>query len=234
MRPTFRQGPSALVIYMRPADQAGPSPAPAEATAAPTDIPLIATPTATFTPAVPMVAAIDKGVNCRFGPSTYYAAIDALLVGSPVPIIGRTEDSSWWQIHSPSGGSGKCFVAANVTQTSGNLAGIPVVGVPDVSVTDVQLSVKVIEKQLCKEAIVDVRAKISVNGPTDVSYHYAVDTPTSSTETAYTTVHYPEAGEYPIEFQELAVECGDHSLALVVTDPNQDSARADFTVKGAP
>ena len=125
-------------------------------------------------------------------------------------------------------------MAASVTKTSGDLAGIPVVQAPDVSVTDVQLSVKVIEKQFCKEAIVDVRAKISVNGPTDVSYHYAVDTLNSSTETAFTTVQYPEAGEYLIEFQELAVECGDHSLTLLVTDPNQDSARADFTINGAP
>jgi len=225
--------PSAVVIYLRPLDQGDqtePTPAPAEPTAtlAPTDIPLTATST------VPMVAAIDKGVNCRFGPNTYYAAIDALLVGSPEPIIGRTEDSSWWQVHSPSGGSGKCFVAASVTQTSGNLAGIPVVGAPDVSVTDVQLSVKLIEKQLCKEAIVDVRGSISVNGPTEVSYHYAVKTPTSSTEAAFTTVQYPEAGEYLIEFQELATECGDHSLTLVVTDPNQKSARDDFTVNGVP
>ena len=228
--------PVALVIYMQPADQAGPTPAPAESTAtlAPTDIPLTASPTTTFTPSVPMVAAIDKGVNCRFGPSIYYAAIDALLVGSPEPIIGRTEDSSWWQINRPSGGSGKCFVAASVTQTSGNLAGIPIVQAPFVSVTDVQLSVKVIQKQFCKQAIVDVSARITVNGPTEVSYHYAVETPTTSTETAFTTVQYTEAGEYPIEFQELAVECGDHSLALVVTDPNQKSARADFTVNGLP
>ena len=182
-----------------------------------------------------MVAALDKGVNCRFGPRTFYAAIDALLVGSPAPIIGRTEDSTWWQIHNPSGGSGKCFVAANVTQTSGNLSGIPVVQAPDVSVTDVQLSVNVIQKQFCKQAIVDVSAKITVNGPTEVSYHYAVTTPSTSTnEVAFTTVQYSEAGEYPIEFQELATECGDHSLTLVVTDPNQKSANADFTVNGLP
>lgn len=225
--------PSALVLYLRPVDQVGqtePTPAPAEPTAtlAPTDIPL------TATPSVPMVAAIDRGVNCRFGPSTYYAAIDALLVGSPVPIIGRIEDSSWWQINTPSGGSGNCFVAASVTQTSGNLAGIPIVQAPFVSVTDVQLSVNVIQKQFCKQAIVDVSAKITVNGPTKVSYHYAVVTPTSSTETAYTIVEYSEAGEYLIEFQELATECGDHSLTLMVTDPNQKSASDDFTVNGLP
>jgi len=228
--------PSALVIYMRPSDQAGPAPAPAEPTAtlAPTDIPLTATLAVTSTPSVPVVAAIDKGVNCRFGPSTYYASIDALLVGSPVPIIGRTEDSSWWQIHSPSGGSGNCFVAASVTQTSGNLSGVPVVEAPIVSEIDVQLSVNVIQKQFCKQAIVDVSAKITVNGPTEVSYHYAVITPTSSTETAYTTVQFSEAGEHLIEFQELATECGDHSLTLVVTEPNQKSASADFTVNGTP
>jgi len=43
-----------------------------------------------------------------------------------------------------------------------------------------------------------------------------------------------EAGEYLIEFQELATECGDHSLTLVVTDPNQKSASDDFTVNGVP
>jgi hypothetical protein len=153
--------PSALVIYMRPSDQteqASPTPAPVEVTAtpAPTDIPLTATPTTTPTPTVPMVAAINKGVNCRLGPSISYEAIDALLVGNPAPIIGKTEDSSWWQIHNPSGGNGKCFVAASATKTSGDLSGIPIVEAPVPKGAPVILSVDLTEDRSSGSLIIDM------------------------------------------------------------------------------
>jgi uncharacterized protein YraI len=129
--------PVALLIYMRPADLAQPTAVPAGPTATPaltditpTHLPLTLTPEPTSTPSAPMVAAFDKGVNCRAGPGLEYEATDVLLAGQSVPIVGRTEDSSWWQVNGPNYGGGKCFVAAGATQTSGDLKGIPVVQAP--------------------------------------------------------------------------------------------------------
>ena len=142
--------PAELVIFMRPAEQMQATPT-STATVEPTptqtatEIPQTATPEATATSSKAMVSALDKGVNCRVGPGIGYKAADVLLAGQTVPIIGRIEDSSWWQVEGPSYGSGKCFVAASATKTSGDLNGIPVVEAPAPKENPVILSVALTE-----------------------------------------------------------------------------------------
>lgn len=227
--------PTAVVVYMRPSDQAAQTQPTAASnqptvTQTPTEIPFTATPEATATPSMPMVAAIDKGVNCRFGPSTKYAATDALLVGSPAPIIGRIEDSSWWQINNPSGGSGKCFVAASVTQTFGNLNGIPVVQAPDPYVTDVKVSVKVNKGLNCTSAHqLDISGTISTNGPTKVEYRWVL-TGSTKDETPYETIEFTEAGDQTVTVPGAVTKCGDYTLELQVDKPNNTSGKDEFSI----
>src|SRR5690242_7210706 len=64
----------------------------------PTETPTI---TPTPTPSIPMVTTKDKAVNCRFGPSTAYAVVGGLQIGSNVAILGKSADGGWWLIQNP-------------------------------------------------------------------------------------------------------------------------------------
>jgi len=166
--------PAALVIFMHPADQNQATPTLStsdEPTATQTaaQIPPTHTPEATATSSKPMVSAVDKGVNCRVGPGIGYEAIDVLLTGQTVPIIGRIEDSSWWQVEGPSYGSGKCFVAASATKTSGDLSGILVVEAPDPIGAPVILSVDLTEDRSSGSLIIYIDINFKDNEG-DVNY----------------------------------------------------------------
>ena len=129
-----------------PVVEASPTTLPTATPAAPTEpppptetLPPTATPppTATFTPTVPMAVPKDANVNCRYGYGTDWAAIGALVNGQPATIVGRTGDSSWWYVQLSN--STKCWVAASVTNVSGNVAALPVTQQSVASVTNVTI-----------------------------------------------------------------------------------------------
>ena len=68
-------------------------------TIAPTDTPI--PPTATES--IPPEVALTKNSNCRVGPSTYYNVVDQIASGKDMPVVGRNEDSTWWQIVNDTG-----------------------------------------------------------------------------------------------------------------------------------
>jgi uncharacterized protein YraI len=107
---------------------------------APTPIPPTVTPTATATntPTVtPTVsptggaptATLLQNAYCRKGPSTDYDILATLFQGLYVPIVGRNQDSTWWQVQVPDSQT-QCWLAGDVVQTSGDLSGVPVVEPP--------------------------------------------------------------------------------------------------------
>lgn len=70
------------------------------------------------TPAMPLVQA-EKNVNLRAGPGTSYDVVGALSPGQSFPIVGRTADSSWWQIvvdDNPAWVAASIVTALNITQ----------------------------------------------------------------------------------------------------------------------
>ncbi|MEM7031251.1 MAG: SH3 domain-containing protein [Chloroflexota bacterium] len=102
------------------------------ATLEPTPAPIVTSPTETSTPepepapilAVPMVSAVDSNVNLRSGPGTNFERVGVLLQGDSLEIIGRNEDSSWWQVLTEDDVS---WIAASVTEASNINDSIPVV-----------------------------------------------------------------------------------------------------------
>jgi hypothetical protein len=71
----------------------------------------------------------DKGnVNIRGGPGPDFEIVSRLPEGQSRPIVGRTEDSSWWQVTLAEGNLG--WIAADVTAAS-NVDDVPVVDVPE-------------------------------------------------------------------------------------------------------
>ena len=226
----------ALTIYMRPTDASAIPPVSVEETptSAPTGIPLTATPNVTATPSAAMVSPTTQDVNCRFGPSIKYSAVDALLVGDTVPIIGRTSDSSWWQVEGPRYGNANCFVAANVTQTSGELGNIPVVSAPAAFATDVSVHINAKKGTYCAGPHeVNATATITTNGPTTVEYRFNLGSNTTDTiEGFYETFEVSEFGETHVDIQPQIGICGDFFVEAQVKSPNIISKKATFSLPG--
>ncbi len=223
---------NALTIYMRPLEAASVE---ATATSAPTDVPPTATLDVTATPSAPMVTPIDQNVNCRFGPSVKYFATDALFVDKTVPILGRTKDSSWWQVDGPRNGYGKCFVAANVTQTSGDLSNIPVVSVSTGLVTAINLYTTVEPDTQCNAANhhIVITGTITTNGPASVEYRWWFGDGAGAEEYGnYETLNFSEYGEKSVKFETYVNQCFDYLEAqLQVRSPNQIAGRDSFSVE---
>lgn len=96
-------------------------------------------PQATIAPASPIVpttqlvypiisATVDT--NCRVGPSPQYARISYLAVGQTANVRGRNEAGTWWYIENPQNKNSYCWVWADTTQVSGEIASLPVITPP--------------------------------------------------------------------------------------------------------
>jgi uncharacterized protein YgiM (DUF1202 family) len=110
------------------------TPAPAEPFViipTPTATPIVPTPTNTrvvnaeaMTPTpVKKTGSVSKAslvstatINIRSGPGVKYEVVGQLNANVTMPIVGRTEDSSWWQIQLNNGSQG--WVANNVVRVS--------------------------------------------------------------------------------------------------------------------
>lgn len=60
----------------------------------PTDTPIPFTPTPQISPKL----TLSKNSNCRVGPSTLYNVVDQISANSELPVTGRNEDNTWWEV----------------------------------------------------------------------------------------------------------------------------------------
>lgn len=65
----------------------------------------------------------DNNPNVRSGPDTEFAVTSFILSTELYPVIGRTEDSSWYEI-------GNGWIAAFVTERGGNCDSVPITYIP--------------------------------------------------------------------------------------------------------
>lgn len=94
-----------------------------------------ATPTPEESPLPPTSAGIASlialtATNCRSGPGKLYPVVGYLSVDQVAIVYGRNEDSTWWYIANPDKPGEYCWVNAETTEISGDIAGVPVVLVP--------------------------------------------------------------------------------------------------------
>lgn len=191
-------------------------------------------PTTTSTPTVPVAFAKDVAVNCRLGPSTAWIALSGLNVGASSQIVGRTADNGWWYIVDPFNSARKCWVAASVTNTAGNLAGIPVAAAPSAEVTDVGVDVdpNKISVAGCVGPIqpIEISGSIETNGPTTVQWHFETQQggamPTQSTEFDA----FGERDDFSVDYTP-PLTAGTYWVRLVVTSPNSMQAETKYTIE---
>ena len=204
------------------------TPIPSE-TPLPTDTPL---PTPTGTPTVPTVWAKDINVNCRLGYGTEWLAIAALLVDQPATITGKNATGTWWYITPPNAPGTSCWVAASVTNTAGNLAGLPIISQSTASVTKVTIEKPdTISVAGCMGPMqpLSLKGNIEMNGPGTASWHF--DTEQSGTLVAHST-NFDTVGSKSVADSFVPpLTVGSYWVKLVVTSPNGEVAESNYTIE---
>jgi hypothetical protein len=142
--------------------------------ATPTEIPeptQTLTPTATLPPA--MVQSKYMDIACRFGYGTAWSEEGTLLRKTSVAILGRNEDSSWWNIAKPGDEGKTCWVPAQQTAAEGDLASVPVREQPEAIVGHVTVDINPNEETIACFGFpfaFDVQTTIGVTGPVTIHF----------------------------------------------------------------
>ncbi len=191
-----------------------------------------ALPTTTTTPLVPIVMARDVAINCRYGPGTNWEAVSALILGTQAEIVGKNSglNYTWWYINDPLNPGKFCWVAVDVSTAYGNLNLIPVVAAPEVSVTDVTVRTGVEFQNCGGQNPVTPRGTIKTNGPATVVYQWEISGDAHLTTPANTLVFDSSLSRNISDPGLIALDCGDYTLKLQVTSPNDVSAQDRFSV----
>lgn len=212
-----------------------PSATLALSTAAPTQTTLPSNtppPTTTSTPSVPVAFPREVAVNCRLGPGTGWIVLSGLSVGTSSQITGKSGDSGWWQIIDPLNSGRRCWVATSVTNTAGNVAGIPVVEAPKATVTNVTVDVdpESLSVAGCLGPILplEITGTIETNGPAMVQWRF--ETQQSGAMTTQTT-EFDAFGEETVSVNYTpTLTAGTYWVRLIVTSPNEAQAEAKYTI----
>lgn len=189
-------------------------------------------PTTTSTPTVPVAFPKDQAVNCRLGPGTAWLALSGLSVGTSSQIAGKSGDGGWWYIVDPFNSGRKCWVAASVTGTAGNLAGIPIVEAPKATVTNVSVDIdpNTINVAGCTGPIQPskISGSIETNGPTTVQWHF--ETQQGGALSAQST-DFDAFGSKDVSADYTpSLTAGTYWVRLIVTSPNNMQAETQYTI----
>lgn len=111
------------------------------ATPNPTDTPIPPSPT----PQIPPELTLTKNTNCRLGPSTFYNIVDQIASGKELPVIGRNEDSQWWQVVNDTGR--ECWIYYENATPNQDFSSLSIGDAPDLP--GIPLSFFVVD-QLCQ------------------------------------------------------------------------------------
>jgi hypothetical protein len=208
-----------------------PSPVPVETT-----IEEISFPTATFTPTPSMVLASprEQPVNCRFGPDVSYAVIGALIVGRQAEVIGKNIDITWVYVRNPSDPSTSCWLFADLVNVEGNLEKLPVVGPPEIMVTDIKVRVDPPAMNVACDAFpqsVIISADITTNGPLIVNWYWESSEGTTSQPRQ---VLFEQGKTATVQDYYQVSRAGDYSIIVRSAPPNSQAGEAVFKVICTP
>lgn len=210
-----------------------PSPLPTFAistlTPLPTETPL---PTTTPTPEAPVAWPGSLGANCRYGPGQEWEVVSTIPAGTVTEIEGRTVNTAWWYVSDPMKTDDSfCWVSYDVVETAGNLNIVRIVEPPLASVPDVRVDSVVVAFTACGSSNqVTFNGSINANGPVTVSYHWEVSGAAQET-TIDETLQFSASGIQKVATDVFSADCGDYTVALRVTEPNETSAQRMFTVQ---
>ena len=189
---------------------------------------LFPTTTSTSTPSVVLASPRAQPVNCRFGPDVSYAVVGALIVGRQAEVIGKNMDISWIYVRNPSDPSNSCWLFADLVNVEGNLEMLPVVGPPEIMVTDIRVRIDPRSMNVaCNDfpQSVIISADITTNGPLVVTWYWESSTGLVSDQKQVLF----EAGETKtVQDYYLVPRAGEYSIFVRSAPPNSQTGEAAF------
>lgn len=208
-----------------------PSPLPTFAISTLTPVPTeTLLPTPTSTPDAPIAWPKTLGVNCRYGPGKEWETVSSLSTETVTEIKGRTINTAWWYVSDPVNLGEYCWVAYDVVDTAGNLNIVPIAEPPLASVTSVTVDELVTFTACGDSNQVIFNGSIAANGPIAVTYHWEVSGDLQNT-TPDETIQFSEFGAQKLTGDFFSADCGDYSIKLIVTTPNEASAEKAFKIQ---
>jgi serine/threonine protein kinase len=189
-------------------------------------------PTITPTPLVPILMAKDVSIHCRYGPGVNWEAVSSLQLGDQAEIVGKNSELNytWWYIQDLLNPGKFCWVAVEVTNAYGNLTIIPVVSPPEAVVTDVTVRT-ILNSQTCGELNpVKLRGTLKTNGPASVAYQWEVRGDADVTTEPVTLGFDSASTKNVADDESVKLDCGEYTLRLHVTDPNDNSSIDRFSI----
>jgi hypothetical protein len=155
-----------------------------------------------------------------------------LSVGTSAQITGKSGDGSWWQIVDPLSSGRRCWVSTSVTNTAGNVGGVPVVEAPKATVTNVTVDVdpESLSVAGCVGPIapIEITGTIETNGPTTVQWRF--ETQQGGAMTTQNTT-FDAFGEETVSVDFTpTLAAGTYWVRLIVTSPSEAQAETRYTI----
>jgi hypothetical protein len=187
-------------------------------------------PTATYTstPSITLASPREQPVNCRFGPDISYAVIGALNLGTQAEVIGKNIDITWLYVRNPSDPSTNCWLSVDFINVRGNVELLPVVGLPEIMVTNIRVTVDPVAMHVACDAFpqnVVVSAEITTNGPSVVAWYWESSEGKTS---ASKQVLFEAGGTKTVQDYYQVDRAGDYSIQVKTTLPNIAMGDATF------
>ena len=207
------------------------TPFPLETLAVDVELP---TATATSTPSVTLASPREQPVNCRVGPDISYAINGALNLGSRAEVIGKNIDITWLYVRNPSDPSTNCWLSVDFINVDGNVELLPVVGPPEIMVTNIEVRVEPVAIYVACDALpqsVLVSAEITTNGPSIVIWYWESSAGKISPQKQ---VLFEQGGTKTVQDYYQADTVGDHSIQVKSAIPNILAGEANFKVICTP
>jgi hypothetical protein len=156
-----------------------------------------------------------------------------LIIGQSSQITGKSSDGGWWNIVDPQNSSRRCWVAASVVNTGGNLASIPVVESPRASVTNVTVDVdpRTISVPGCLGPIlpIEIKGTIETNGPTNVRWRFETQQGGSMGNQSNDFDAFGSK-EFTADYTP-PLTAGTYWVRLIVTSPNDMQAETSYRIQ---
>jgi hypothetical protein len=223
--------PTQTTVDIPVTGSSSPTPIPIETRV---EVDVLPTATMTSTPSVILASPREQPVNCRFGPDISYSVVGALIVGRQAEVIGKNIDVTWVYVRNPSDPSNNCWLSVDFIDLNGETTLLPVVGPPEIMVTQIRVSVDPPAMNVACDAFpqtVIISAEITTSGPSVVTWFW---TSSLGQRSDQKQVLFEAGGPKLVQDYYQVERAGDYSIQVGSILPNIKTGEAVFKAVCTP
>jgi hypothetical protein len=161
--------------------------------------------------------------------------VGELQPGRQAEIIGKSPDLIWWYVRNPSDPSANCWLAADFTNTAGDVDSLPFVNPPEVGVTAITVSIEPPVMNVACDSfprLVTISAEITTNGPANVIWLW-MEKSTGDTS-AEMSILFEEGGTKTVQDLYQVRSARDYTMVVQTILPNILTRQATFKAVCTP